>query len=354
VLDPNALTLGFARRFATYKRPTLLLADPDRLVRLLTDPHRPMQLIVAGKAHPQDQAGKALVQAWVQFSRRPEVRGRVAFLSDYDMLLARNLVRGVDVWLNTPRRPWEASGTSGMKVLVNGGLNLSVPDGWWAEAYEPDVGWALGDGLEHPGEDAAAWDAHEADALYTLLEREVAPAFYDRDEEGLPRAWIARMRRSMVRLTPQFSTARMVQEYTERYYLPAARTYRHRVADGGRGALEFLAWREALERYWHELRFGEVRVATADGAHRFEAQVYLGELNPEAVAVELFALSPDGAPPVRQAMARGHPLGGAVGGYAYAAEVPNDRPAADYTPRIVPRHPHAAVPAEARLILWER
>ena len=357
VLDPNALTLGFARRFATYKRPTLLLADPDRLVRLLTDRHRPVQLIVAGKSHPQDHAGKALVQAWVQFSRRPEVRGRVAFLSDYDMLLARNLVRGVDVWLNTPRRPWEASGTSGMKVLVTGGLNLSVPDGWWAEAYQPDVGWALGDdGAEHhdEGGDPAARDADEAEALYTLLEREVAPAFYDRDDEGLPRAWIARMRRSMVDLTPQFSTARMVQEYAERYYVPAARAYRQRVADGGRGAAELLAWRESLERYWHEVRFGEVRVGTLDGAHRFEAQVYLGELDPDAVAVELFALAPDGFPPVRRAMTRGHELGGAIGGYVYAAEVPNDRPASDYTPRVVPYHPHAAVPAETRLILWER
>ncbi len=161
---PNTLTLGFARRFATYKRPNLLLHDPERLVRLLTNPERPVQLIIAGKAHPQDEAGKAMVQAWIKFIRRPEVCRHAVFLSDYDLLLAERLVQGVDVWINTPRRPWEACGTSGMKVLVNGGLNLSELDGWWAEAYSPKVGWAVGDGMEH-GEDPA-WDATEAEELY--------------------------------------------------------------------------------------------------------------------------------------------------------------------------------------------
>ena len=197
LFDPNALTLGFARRFATYKRPNLLLHDPERLLRLLTDPQRPVQLIIAGKAHPADQAGQALIQEWMHFIRRPEVRPHVIFLSDYDMLLTEHLVQGVDVWLNTPRRPWEACGTSGMKVLVNGGINLSELDGWWAEAYTPEVGWALGDGQEH-GDDPA-WDAAEADALYDLLEREVIPEFYTRDEQGIPTAWVARMRESMAR-----------------------------------------------------------------------------------------------------------------------------------------------------------
>ena len=189
LFDPNALTLGFARRFATYKRPNLLLHDPARLLRLLTNPQRPVQLIIAGKAHPEDQAGQALIQEWIQFIRQPETRSHVMFLSDYDMLLAEHLVQGVDVWINTPRRPWEASGTSGMKVLVNGGLNLSELDGWWAEAYTPEVGWALGDGQEH-GDDPA-WDAIEADALYDLLEREVIPEFYARDEQGIPTAWVS-------------------------------------------------------------------------------------------------------------------------------------------------------------------
>ena len=231
LFDPKRLTLGFARRFATYKRPNLLLHDPGRLLRLLTNPQRPVQLIIAGKAHPEDQAGQALIQEWIQFIRQPETRSHVIFLSDYDMLLTEHLVQGVDVWINTPRRPWEASGTSGMKVLVNGGLNLSELDGWWAEAYTPEVGWALGDGQEH-GDDPA-WDAVEADALYDLLEREVIPEFYTRDEQGIPTAWVTRMRESMARLTPRFSTNRTVREYTERHYLPAAAAYRARAADKG-------------------------------------------------------------------------------------------------------------------------
>ena len=206
LFDPDVLTLGFARRFATYKRPNLLLHDPARLLRLLSDPARPVQLILAGKAHPADEAGRALIQQWIRFIRRPEVRGHAIFLSDYDALLSEHLVQGVDVWVNTPRRPWEACGTSGMKVLVNGGLNLSELDGWWAEAYSRDVGWALGDGLEH-GDDSA-WDASEAEALYDLLERELIPEFYQRDPNGLPRAWIGRIRESMARLTPYFSANR--------------------------------------------------------------------------------------------------------------------------------------------------
>jgi starch phosphorylase len=231
LLDHNALTLGFVRRFATYKRPNLLLHDPERLLRLLTNPVRPVQLIIAGKAHPADQAGQALIHEWINFIRRPETRPHIVFLSDYDMLLTEHLVQGVDVWINTPWRPWEACGTSGMKVLVNGGINVSELDGWWAEAYTPEVGWALGDGREH-GDDPA-WDAVEADALYDLLEREVIPEFYTRDERGIPTAWVARMRESMARLTPRFSANRAVCEYTEQHYLPAADVYRVRAADQG-------------------------------------------------------------------------------------------------------------------------
>ena len=184
IFDGNALILGFARRFVTYKRPDLLLIDSERLVRLLSDPLRPVQLILAGKAHPQDLPGQALIKKWKDFIRRPEVRSRVAFLSDYDMMLAQHMVHGIDLWINTPRRPWEACGTSGMKVLVNGGLNLSELDGWWAEAYSPEVGWAIGDGREH-GDDPA-WDRTEAEALYAALENEVVPEFYERNEKGLP------------------------------------------------------------------------------------------------------------------------------------------------------------------------
>ena len=288
LFDPNALTLGFARRFATYKRPNLLLHDPERLLRLLTNPRRPVQLIIAGKAHPADQAGQALIQEWMHFIRRPEARPHVIFLSDYDMLLTEHLVQGVDVWINTPRRPWEACGTSGMKVLVNGGINLSELDGWWAEAYTPEVGWALGDGQEH-GDDPA-WDAAEAEALYDLLEREVIPEFYTRDEHGIPTAWVARMRESMARLTPRFSANRAVREYTEQHYLPAAAAYRQRAADKGAIGRQIVNWRHApgpkMER--DPLRRSEGRDDVSE-QHVFEVQVYLDDLDPDAVRVELYA-----------------------------------------------------------------
>ena len=264
LFDPNALTLGFARRFATYKRPNLLLHDPARLLRLLSNPQRPVQLLIAGKAHPADAAGQAMIRQWIQFIRQPEVRPHAVFLTDYDMLLTERLAQGVDVWLNTPRRPWEACGTSGMKVLVNGGINLSELDGWWAEAYTPEVGWALGDGQEH-GDDPA-WDAAEAAALYDRLEREVVPEFYTRDDRGIPIAWIARMRESMARLTPRFSANRTVREYTEQYYLPAAAAQRKRAADQGALGRRMADWRRSLEQKWAALRFGEVKVETRAGS----------------------------------------------------------------------------------------
>ncbi len=302
LFDPNALTLGFARRFATYKRPNLLLHDPERLLRLLTNQKRPVQLILAGKAHPADQSGQALIQQWTHFIRRPEARPHVIFLSDYDMLLTEHLVQGVDVWVNTPRRPWEASGTSGMKVLVNGGINLSELDGWWAEAYRPEVGWALGDGKEH-GDDPA-WDAVEAGALYDLLERQVIPEFYARDKKGIPTAWVARMRESMASLTPLFSANRAVREYTEQHYLPAAATYRKRTARKGAVGRQVVDWRHLLDQKWTALRFGEVKIETKGKQHVFEVQVYLNDLDPKAVRVELYAEAVNGGEPVRQEMKR--------------------------------------------------
>lgn len=352
LFDPNTLTLGFARRFATYKRPNLLLHDPDRLLRLLSDPERPVQLILAGKAHPADQAGQALIQEWMHFIRRPEVRQHAVYLADYDMLLTEHLAQGVDVWLNTPRRPWEASGTSGMKVLVNGGLNLSELDGWWAEAYTPEVGWALGDGREH-GDDPA-WDVAEATALYELLEREVVPQFYARDAHGIPTAWIARIRESMARLTPRFSTNRAVREYTEQYYLPAATAYRERAADNGVLGKQMVEWRRALERNWAEIRFGELKVATDGGQHVFAVDVHLGDLDPNAVRVEIYADGSNGGDPVAQEMARGHQLTGDAHGFIYRTSAPTTRPATDYTARVIPHYPGVAVPLEAGRILWQR
>ena len=300
LFDPSALTLGFARRFATYKRPDLLLHDRERLLRLLSNSQRPVQLIIAGKAHPADQAGQALIQEWIQFIRQPKTRPHVIFLSDYDMYLTGHLVQGVDVWINTPRRPWEACGTSGMKVLVNGGINLSELDGWWAEAYTPGVGWALGDGQEH-GDDPA-WDAAEAEALYDLLEREVIPEFYTRDETGIPTAWVKRMRESMARLTPRFSAHRAVREYTEQRYLPAAKAYRERAANKGAIGKQVVDWQQTLERKWAALHFGEVKVETRGGQHIFEVQVCLNDLDPKAVRVELYADGINGGDPVREEM----------------------------------------------------
>src|SRR5258708_56343 len=217
IFNPGTLTIGFARRFVPYKRPYLLLHDEQRLIRILTNSDRPVQLILAGKTSPYDESGKALIRQWVQFIQNHQLYNHAIFLTDYDMLLSENLVQGVDVWLNTPRRPWEASGTSGMKVLVNGGINLSELDGWWAEAYTPEVGWALGDGWEH-GDDPA-WDAVEAEALYNILEQQLIPEFYTRNEQGIPVQWVQRIRKSMSMLTPQFSANRTVREYTEKYYL---------------------------------------------------------------------------------------------------------------------------------------
>jgi starch phosphorylase len=350
--DPNALTLGFARRFATYKRPNLLLHDPERLLRLLTNPERPVQLVIAGKAHPADQSGQALIQAWTRFIRRPETRPHVIFLSDYDMLLTEQLVQGVDVWINTPRRPWEASGTSGMKVLVNGGINLSELDGWWAEAYTPEVGWALGDGREH-GDDPA-WDAVEADALYDLLEREVIPEFYARDKNGIPAAWVARMRESMARLTPRFSADRTVREYTEQHYLPAAAAYRKRAADKGAAGRNMVNWEHTLKEKWGMLHFGEVQISTDAEQHIFKVEVYLNKLDPNAVRVELYADGVNGGAPLRQEMKRDRQLEGAPGACVYSAVVPDARPPADYTARVIPHCDGVAVPLEFGPILWQR
>ena len=352
LFDPNAMTLGFARRFAAYKRPNLLLHDAQRLLRLLSNPQRPVQLIIAGKAHPADQAGQALIQQWIQFIRQPEVRPHAIFLSDDDMLLTENLVQGVDLWINTPRRPWEACGTSGMKVLVNGGVNLSELDGWWAEAYTPAIGWALGDGQEH-GDDPR-WDAAEAAALYDLLEREVVPEFYERDASDIPTAWVNRMRESMAQLTPRFSSNRTVREYTERHYLPAAAAYESRSADKGAIGRQIAAWRRTVNQQWDLLRFGASRIESQADHHRIEVEVFLNDLDPRAVRVEFYADGLDGGAPVRQEMRWLRALSDASRSSVYGTTMPNTRPAGDYTARILPQHSGVTVPLECARILWQR
>jgi starch phosphorylase len=351
IFDGNALTLGFARRFATYKRPDLLLLDSERLVRLLSDPQRPVQLILAGKAHPQDFPGQALIKKWKDFIRRTEVRSRVVFLSDYDMMLAQHMVHGIDLWVNTPRRPWEACGTSGMKVLVNGGLNLSELDGWWAEAYSSEVGWAIGDGKEH-GDDPA-WDRTEAEALYAALENEVIPEFYERNEKGLPLKWLGRVRESMARLTPEFSATRAIREYTETHYLPAASGYRERAEEDSKLGESLLRWQQEIDRHWSTVHFGTVKIETHDGQHFFQVEVSQGALTQDQLTVELYADSVDGGKPVLEVMSAPEPRADAPGVLTYSAHVPATRPVSDYTARIIPRHPNASVPLEAEQILWQ-
>ena len=352
ILDPDILTLGFARRFAEYKRPALLLRDPERFARILRDPRRPAQLVLAGKAHPADGYGKSAVKQWHDYIQRYGLEDRIVFLADYDMRLTQTLVRGADVWINTPRRPWEASGTSGMKTLVNGGLNLSELDGWWAEACTREVGWGIGDSAN--GGDQ---DAKDAEQLYTFLEREVKTAFYDRDSSGIPAAWIARMRASMITLTPMFSAYRTVGEYLERYYKPAALGYRRRAANGGCIAKQVAACLRRIEESWSSVAVISRHAILHDGigANSWEitAQVHLGSLTPDEVRVELFADTP-GALPFRHCMSLEKQNASPNGSYTFKANVSAARSDSDYTVRVVPGHPEIHVPLESNQIAWEK
>lgn len=351
VLDPNALTLGFARRFTEYKRPTLLLRDQPRLRRILLNSKFPVQLIVAGKAHPNDGYGKAMVREMTAFASQADLRHRVVFLEDYDITLAQHLAGGVDVWLNTPRRPAEACGTSGMKTLFNGGLNLSVRDGWWDEAWTPETGWEIGGGGES---EPSVRDQAEAVQLLDLLEQQVIPEFYDRDEHGLPFRWLNRIRTSMLQLTARFSSDRMVKDYVEQAYEPAARAVARRLADNCSVAAELNQWHLDLEEHWHEIHFGSTQVSETDDRLHFAVAVYLGELMPSAVMVQLYSETEVDHLPVIVPMTCSHALTGSVNGFLFTADVARDRAAEDYTPRIIPYHPDAFVPLEASWIQWQR
>ncbi|MBW1645546.1 MAG: alpha-glucan family phosphorylase [Deltaproteobacteria bacterium] len=291
VLDQDILTIGFARRFATYKRATLLFQDPDRLEALINSPTRPVQFIFAGKAHPKDNEGKELIRRIIEFANRPAVRHRVVFLEDYDINIARYLVRGCDVWLNTPRRPYEACGTSGMKAAINGVLNFSVLDGWWCEGYREDRGWRIGRGEEY--DDPHYQDMVESQALYNILENDVIPCFYERKDGTTPTRWIKMMKESMKMAMRDFCSIRMVNEYQQRFYLPIAARHDGLVADRGREARELLARHQRLHRLWHQLsikppvrqRSGSLVVGETV---EVTAEAFLGELQPEEVAVELY------------------------------------------------------------------
>ncbi len=350
LFDPNTFTLGFARRFATYKRPNLLLHDKERLIRILTNSARPVQIVIAGKAHPADMAGQALIKEWVEFNRTPEGRSYVVFMSDYDMFLTEQMVQGVDVWLNTPRRPWEASGTSGMKALVNGVINFSELDGWWDEAYTPEVGWALGDRKEHG--DSPEWDAIEANQLYHLLETEVIPAFYERNEKGIPLLWTSKMRNSMAELTPMYSTNRTLKEYTEQYYIPAAQAYKNRSATNGEAGSQIINRKQTLRENWESIHIGNVQIDQTENGHHFQVQIFMKADAEENVLVELYANGINDAKPERITM---EPVSSQNDGdeILYQARVETARNANDYTVRIIPNYEGISIPLEDNLIRWQ-
>ncbi|PKN56924.1 MAG: alpha-glucan phosphorylase [Deltaproteobacteria bacterium HGW-Deltaproteobacteria-14] len=360
VLDPRALTIGFARRFATYKRATLLFRERDRIRALLTNERRPVQFVFAGKAHPQDDPAKELIKELVHFARDPAIRRHIVFVEEYDMGVARHLVQGVDVWLNNPRRPKEASGTSGMKVVPNGGLNLSVLDGWWAEAYDGLNGWAIGAGEVY--DDVEQGDEIESRILLNLLEDQVLPEFYGRGPDGLPRRWIARMKHSMKGLSSFFSTDRMVLEYAEKLYLPATRAGLADAASDHAVAREVAARVGRLETGWGQVRIGDVQVnapydLTIGEAVTLEAPVFLGDLAADDVIVEVVGGRVDSDRQVVDGITapmQRHDEGDIDGWYRYHGTwTPQETGHSGCTLRVRPRFDRGAPARDFPVKLWE-
>ncbi len=358
VLDPQILTIGFARRMATYKRANLLLSDPARLASILASKERPVQIIIAGKAHPEDTPAKELIRQLVHFARQEGVRGRFVFLEDYDVNVARWLVQGVDVWLNTPRRFLEACGTSGMKVSFNGGINVSILDGWWDEAYTPSAGWSIGRGEVY--EDSQYQDDVESNDLYDLLEKEIIPLFYDRRKDGRSRAWISRMKSAMLEICPVYNVNRMVREYAQRMYFPSAARYAEFLESDAQKAKELSAWKEKLQRNWREVRIESVdasvhsKVQVGDDM-RVRARVKLGGISPDEVAVQIFHGSIDG---------HGNIIEGEISPMVASEERDGDSCLFSgairyfksgmhgFTVRVLPHHDDQITPFETGLVFW--
>lgn len=353
ILDPRVLTIGFARRFATYKRATLMLTDRERLLKALFHSERPIQIVIAGKSHPRDDAGKGLIRELVQLMKE-SAKGRMVFLEDYDMKVARALVQGVDVWLNNPRRPMEASGTSGMKVVANGGLNCSVLDGWWDEAYNPQVGFAIG------GRDESADVMHQdwldSRSLYSLIENEIAPKFYHRGESGVPTAWVAMIKQSIMQLAPQFSTHRMLQDYTNHFYMPSACAYMG--MSNVETAKKTLNWRERVQQGWKAVRV----VSVSDDANvkiqlggkvTVTAEIELGSLSPEDVRVQVVAGKVGPNRDLIETVSIDMTAKGKGDSRTYVASLDADlRGHRGYTVRIVPHHDAIEVASELALVAW--
>jgi starch phosphorylase len=356
-LDPEALTIGFARRFATYKRGTLLLREIERIVRIMGDPKRPVQLIFAGKAHPRDAEGKDLIRQIIHLARREDLRRRVVFIEDYDLNVARYLVQGVDVWLNTPRRPMEASGTSGMKVACNGGLNMSILDGWWDEGYNKENGWAIGSGEMY--DDTQYQDQVESEAMYDTLEKEVVPLFYDRGGDGLPRKWIEKMKNSLATLSSEFNTARMVREYADRFYVPASQWVEKIAGTDYSRAVSLSKWKQVVTKNWPAIRFDSVEQASPDklrvGADlEIKASVRLGELKPEDVDVQLYIGRIDGHGQLTQTQAVSMQcVETSASVFLYKGAIPcNQTGIHGYGVRVIPKNADMPSPYEPGLILW--
>jgi starch phosphorylase len=357
VLDPKALTIGFARRFATYKRATLLLSQPERLKALLLSGDRPVQMVFAGKSHPADDSGKELIRQVSAFAADPEIRHRFVFVDDYDISVARSLLQGSDVWLNNPRRPQEACGTSGMKAVLNGGLNLSILDGWWDEAFDGENGWAISS-AEHV-EDLERRDEVEAGSLFELLERQVVPLYYERWQGPVPRRWVARVKRSLITLGPFVSAARMVRDYTEQLYEPTAAQGDLLAADDHKRARSLAAWKETVVAGWSKVHVDSVDVdsAVADlGAERsVETVVSLGDLSPADVQVQLIhGPSGQGQELASTTVVSMDPAGSAADGHLRYTGTFTCSVAGRYgvTVRIVPAHEDLVTPAELGRIAW--
>ena len=358
ILDPRILTIGFARRFATYKRASLMLTDKERLLGLLNHKERPIQILISGKAHPRDDAGKALIQELVRFINNESARTRMVFLEDYDMGVARAMVQGVDVWLNNPRRPNEASGTSGMKVVPNGGLNCSVLDGWWDEAYNPGVGFAIGDRLEYGDQGHQDW--LDSRSFYQLIDTDLAPKFYHRVDDGLPTQWIAMMKRSIAELAPAFSTSRMVRDYTERSYMPAADAFMRLQSEDLKPAKEALIWRDQVRAAWPGVRVQSVTDSAGKknpmgGEFTITATVHLGQLKPEDVAVE--AISGKIGPNrdiIQTAISRLELVNRDADRCIFQGVLSCNNPGyCGYTVRVVPTHPNVDAVSELGLVCWD-
>lgn len=358
ILDPEALTIGFARRFAPYKRGALIFRDAQRLLRILSDQNRPVQFIFAGKAHPRDDNGKEIIKQIIHQMQKPEFRRRIAFIENYDMTVARMLVQGCDVWLNNPIKPREASGTSGMKVSPNGGINMSVLDGWWPEAYDGTNGWAIDEGRVY--EDPAYRDHREGEAVYELFEKEVVPLFYDRDEDDLPRGWITCMKNSMRTVCPMFNTNRMLQEYTNRLYAPAARRWAHLSQDKFVAAKSLSHWKRELNNQWGGVRIEKIEAN--DNAElpvgakvQVRAKVQLGNVLPDHIAVELYHGRVDAHGRLvegsSEAMALNESLSN--GSFMFQGEIPCLRSGQHgFAVRVVPKHPDLTHRYDTGLILW--